>query len=118
MRSVPHRSKRNAEFILQAMIQNSSTTSWNDQGEFILRGNVVRGTHMVDLIKTATGVSNVTDRRAPAGWDEFLEGLACINIPNSVIPNTQTRSRVQAFKITPLKISRRRKKRKNDWEDY
>ncbi|MGH0141891.1 UNVERIFIED_CONTAM: hypothetical protein FKN15_051274 [Acipenser sinensis] len=118
MRSVPHRSKRNAEFILQAMIQNSSTTSWNDQGEFILRGNVVRGTHMVDLIKTATGVSNVTDRRAPTGWDEFLEGLACINIPNSVIPNTQTRSRVQAFKITPLKISRRRKKRKNDWEDY
>lgn len=53
---------------------------------------------MYDLIKNVTASHNVSDSRRPTGWSEYLQSLALLNVPFSVVPNLQVRRKIEEFK--------------------
>ena len=81
--SIPKTFQRQAKWLLQR-IQNSDHLGWNEQGELIVDGNPVPGTHMVDLI------NDVVRRRKtsqPMGWRVFSRALNRLNVPQEVVGN-------------------------------
>ena len=49
LKSLPPRDRKNARYIMQKLV--GSDGGWTSRGEFIYRGNVVKGSHMIDLFK-------------------------------------------------------------------
>jgi hypothetical protein len=67
---VPARNRKNVRYIMNKIKDSKGTATWNDKGEFILQGVVVKGSHMLDLLTTAA--HKVADDRRPPGWRKFL----------------------------------------------
>lgn len=99
--NVSARNKRNASYIMEKILKSDNVASWNDDGEFIFKGNTIEGSHMVDLLKNLTAPYKVSEDRRPLGWKELLHTVANLNIPFSTIPNGDVRR-----KITDIKRSK------------
>lgn len=91
------RSRKNAELILTALTR-ASGVSWNDRGEIIIDNQIIRGSHLYDLIKSATATRRATDVSWPAGWSTFLKTLARLNVPLSAFPNAEVRRTISQYK--------------------
>lgn len=102
LKNVPSRSVKNSRYILDKMSKAKGLSSWNESGEFVFRGKVVQGSHMVDLLKNVTAPQNVRDERRPPGWSEFLHAFGELNIPFSTVPNQQVRRTINSLKSKPL----------------
>ncbi len=50
--------------------------SWTDSGEFVFKGRVIDGSHMLDLVKSITASHMIRDEYRPRGWSEFLDAFA------------------------------------------
>ncbi len=50
--------------------------SWTDSGEFVFKGRVIDGSHMLDLVKSITASHMIRDEYRPCGWSEFLDAFA------------------------------------------
>jgi hypothetical protein len=98
---VPLRNRKNVKYIMNKIKDSKGIAAWNDSGEFILQGSVVRGSHMQDLLKSTTAAHKVADDRRPPGWRQFLKALAILNIPLSGVPNHKLRQQIQALKQKP-----------------
>lgn len=102
LKNIPTRQRKKAEYILQQMERSKDITAWSKNGEFILNGRTLAGTHLMDLIQNITAPHNVADPNRPRGWDEFLNALSAINIPDSSISNRSVRQKIGQYKnITP-----------------
>lgn len=101
IKGVPPRSKKNATYVLEKIAKSGDVATWNAKGEFVFRGKAVSGSHMLDLIKNITASHKVSDDRRPLGWQKFIEALAIINMPLSVVPNQQVRNKISTHKKTP-----------------
>ena len=101
LKTIPLRCKKNAQHILERMLDSQDTASWTESGEFVLNKMVVSGTHIIDLVKSATAPQKI--RHRPRGWDEFLRAMASLNIPLSTVPNREVQQLVESLKrpVTP-----------------
>mgnify|MGYP002804737093 FL=1 len=58
--------------LLSKMAPSKDLTSWNDQGEFLYKGQPIAGSHVYDLVKGITYPKTLTPQNAPRGWEQFL----------------------------------------------
>ena len=83
IRTVPPKYQRKAQHILKR-IQHASNMNWNERGEYIHNGEVIRGSNIVDLVNDV-----VRHRKAfhPHGWQEFALALRQGSVPQDLIGN-------------------------------
>ena len=125
--NMPPRSRSNARYILDKLATSGEAATWNAQGEFISHGNIIRGSHIFDLVKRATSFQVGRKNVVPEGWGDFIKVIADLNIPLATMPSARVRSDVMALKqpfnppvsrhddfSTPVRPTRRSKKRL-DW---
>ncbi len=130
LNNVPQRSLKNVKYILDKMSNAKPLSSWTSSGEFVFKGHVISGSHVLDLVKSITAPHTIRDEYRPHGWNEFLDAFAILNIPFSTIANTQVKRTVEALKrktpahiqqmppkITPPLKKRMRKKLSNPVEN-
>ena len=98
LNNIAKNSRTKAQYILEKMSGARHIASWNNQGEFVFNNRTIPGTHLYDLIKNVTYVQNIPDKRRPKGWTEYLQALAEINIPLSLISNPEVRDLVEGYK--------------------
>ena len=81
--SVPKLVRGKAEQLAKVVLREMT---WSPKGELIVNGQVLPGTHVVDLVGNA-----VRQRKSfrPAGRDAFLEELSRINVPRELIGNQE-----------------------------
>ena len=81
--SVPKLVRGKAEQLAKVVLREMT---WSPKGELIVNGQVLPGTHVVDLVGNA-----VRQRKSfrPAGRDAFIEGLSRINVPRELIGNQE-----------------------------
>ena len=60
---MPVRSKKNAQHILEKMLNSQDTATWREMGEFVFNGIVIPGTHIFDLVRSATAPQTTRRRR-------------------------------------------------------
>lgn len=85
--------QKNASFILNKLY-HSDLLSWNTAGEVTINGELIKGSHILDLMKTLSNRRFHT-KNAPTGWSEFLETISNLNIPLTTIANTHARQQLQ-----------------------
>ena len=83
VRTVPPKYERKAAHILKR-IQHAPNMNWNERGEYIHNGEVIKGSNIVDLVNDV-----VRHRKAlhPHGWQEFARALRQGNVPQDLIWN-------------------------------
>ena len=79
------------------MIKDSNgILDYNNQGEFLLDGHVIKGSHVSDLVYDVLfGKSGFE----PRGVEQFLGGLARLNVPERLIGNKSRRSVIRQMKL-------------------
>lgn len=77
--------RKNAELLLNKMLQSRDITSWNELGEFFYNGDIIQGTNMLDLVRSATQIHKLHKEELPQGWYAFMNTMAKLNIPSVVI---------------------------------
>ena len=97
--------KKKAKTIFD-MIQNSNgILDYNDKGELLLDGHVIRGSHISDLVYDILfGKSGFE----PRGVEQFLGGLVRLNVPERLITNKTRRSMLRQMKQSAPSESRKR----------
>lgn len=82
--SVPKAMRTKAAQLVRKISSSDGALNWNDAGELVVKDQVVKGSHMVDLINDA-----VRRRKSvrPTGVEEFTKGLAQLNTPRELIGN-------------------------------
>lgn len=93
------RFKKNTELLLNKMLQNSDITTWNDKSEFIYKGDVIPGSNMLDLVRNTTQSHGLLKSKIPHGWDAFMQAMAELNMPSTVVGNSTTREILDGLKM-------------------
>lgn len=91
--NIGSRNRKNAAYILQKL-RDSDLLRWNRSGEIIVRDKLIKGSHMMDLMKTLTNRRFHT-KTIPRGWEEFLKTISELNIPITVVTNTHAREQLR-----------------------
>ena len=81
IRTVPVKFRGKAENLLKC-IEQEPTMHWNERGEFVHNGQVIKGSNIVDL------VNDVVRQRKdfhPHGWQEFARALRRGNVPQDLV---------------------------------
>ena len=84
-----------AKSMLDMIKTSGNILSYNDQGEMIVEGKVVNGSHISDLIYDV-----LLGRKGfePRGWEQFLAGLIKMNVPERIVTNTNRRNKMLKMK--------------------
>lgn len=101
LQSLPVRDRPSALFVIRKLAAEGSGGGWSDNGEFIYRGRVVKGSHLLDLLKHLTS-SFKRPHNTPVGWNQFLNLLTDLNVPSSMIHNKHAREQYQRLKSGPV----------------
>lgn len=121
LKSMPKHNRKNAEYILKKLSERSE--SWTSLGEFVYKGNVVKGSHMIDLLKNLMLPFKKSGAPLPRGWSDFLHTLSEVNIPISSVNNPYARDEYRRFKTegegasienakSPPSVKQRRRRRR------
>lgn len=85
VQNLPARYRNNAQYIIKKLTK--SRGGWTPRGEFVYNGDVVKGSHLLDLFKSLT--VSLKKSQPPKGWTGFLNTLSELNIPLSMMSNPQ-----------------------------
>ena len=91
---VPKTYKRKAQLLLEKIKKNDAM-NWNDKGELKIGEDVVKGSNITDLINDVLHARKGFD---PLGWQQFVRGLASMNVPETLVGNVSRRTIVQRHK--------------------
>lgn len=83
-------------------LKQSNIISWDDQGNFVYKGQVQPNTNIVDIVNDI-----VRDRKtnpAPKGWQLVAQGIKELNLPNEIVKNQRRYNTAQL--TTPQKPKR------------
>ena len=83
--SVPVTLRKKAERLLKHLKADRNVIDWNQRGEIIAEGNIVKGSHLIDLIKDTLRKRKDFN---PRGWKEFNKALAVLNTPQDLVGNS------------------------------
>lgn len=86
--TVPKLLQRKAEALMHFLIQQN-VINWNDQGEIVVDGEAIKGSHIIDLIKNVLSRHTV---QHPIGYLKFYEVLQSNNTPSAFMINENPRS--------------------------
>ena len=104
LRHMPERKTENASALL-AFLKEHPEIQWNERGEIMDKGDVIRGSNIADIF-------NYTVREMkhePRGWSHFYEQLLNGNVPQLAIGNSIVRRQVtQRYAQPPAQPSPRR----------
>lgn len=83
LQTVPKTLRRKAETILDR-ISREPNMSWNERGEFVYNGEVIKGSNVVDLVNDM-----IRQRKSfqPRGWEDFARALRQSNVPQDLVGN-------------------------------
>lgn len=98
--NVNKRFKKNAIVLLNKLGQDKNLSSWDDKGSFVYKGSVVNGSNMLDLVRAVTQTRSVPSKRVPKGWDVFMNAMAELNVPSSVMGNAANRDLLERLKAS------------------
>lgn len=98
LRGVSTRYRKNAELLLNKMKQHQDVSTWDDRGTFLYKGVPIPGTNILDLVKGASQHRAPTEKRKPKGWDDFMNAMAEVNIPTSVLGSTTVKEQIEKLK--------------------
>lgn len=101
LNSINMRYRKNAELLLNKLLKNKNVASWEGNGTFVYRGNPVNGSNLLDLVRGATQPQALSQRRIPRGWEEFMQTLAELNMPSTVMGNAANRDVLARLKENP-----------------
>lgn len=96
LKSLPPRDRKNARYIMQKLAEGGG--GWTKRGEFVYKGDAVRGSHMIDLFKNLSLSFKSKNQTRPKGWNAFLTTLVETNIPSSSIHNRRARDQYARLK--------------------
>ena len=98
LQSVPKTLKPRAELLLKKLKEKQDLMNWNDRGELVYNGRVIKGSNMIDLVNDVIRNRKTSN---PEGWNYFARGLAQMNIPNEIVQNSNRRKVIQQYKYHP-----------------
>ena len=84
--SIPKTYARKASLLLANLLSHSSVIQWDNSGVVTIRGNVIPGSNIIDLVGDLV---RPLKRSNPVGWDRMAELLDTINTPFEYIGNPQ-----------------------------
>ena len=97
--------KKKAKTLFSIIKKSNGILDFNDQGELLLDGHVIRGSHVSDLVyDTLFGKSGLE----PRGMEQFLSGLVRINVPERLIANKSRRVTIRRMKQSTPPSSKKR----------
>ncbi|XP_032081574.1 uncharacterized protein LOC116514209 [Thamnophis elegans] len=97
---VSTRYRKNAELLLNKMKQHQDVSTWDERGTFLYKGVPIPGTNILDLVKGASQHRAPTEKRKPKGWDDFMNAMAEVNVPTSVLGSTAVKEQIEKLKDT------------------
>ena len=83
VRTVPLKFRAKAENLLKR-IEREPNMHWNERGEFVHDGRVIKGSNIVDLVNDV--VRHRKDFQ-PHGWQDFARALRRGNVPQDLVGN-------------------------------
>jgi len=106
--SLPKTSKKHGKMLIDYLKLYPNIIRWNDKGEIIYQGQLVKGTNITDLI---LDVMSVRSKKHLPTFHEatFTKALADINVPNDWIKNGKRLDEIRLYKyeeerkVTPKK---------------
>ena len=90
--------RKHAKVLLTKLSQHKDISSWDDQGGFVYKGVLVKGSNMLDLVWRTLQTHAGTTKRPPKGWDIFMKAMAELNVPSSVMGNVVNRDHLERLK--------------------
>lgn len=81
--TVPLQFKRKAEQ-LYSLLKKSSDLEWTNDGALKIKGNLIRGANLVDLVND---VLRSRKKVNPEGWRDFALALRDLNVPQEFVGN-------------------------------
>ena len=96
IKNLPQRDRKNAQYIMQKLSEGG--VDWNSRGEFVHKGNAVKGSHIMDLFKNLS-LSYKKPQSSPKGWTRFLNTLAEVNVPLSMVNNRHACDEYKSLKM-------------------
>ncbi|KYO43929.1 hypothetical protein Y1Q_0012888 [Alligator mississippiensis] len=97
--NVHGRYRKNAEVLLTKLSQHKGISSWDDQGGFVYKGMLIKGSNMLDLVQGTLQIHTGTSKCTPKGWDIFMKAMAELNMPSSVMGNTMSRDHPERLQV-------------------
>lgn len=70
LENLPVRGRENPKYVLRKISETGD--SWTKKGEFTYKARTVKGSHMINLVKTLTASCKMFDFSPPRGSSEFL----------------------------------------------
>lgn len=98
--NVHTRYRKNAKVLLSKLSQHKDISSWDDQGGFIYKGMLVKGSNMLDLVRRTLQTHAGATKQPPKGWDIFMKAMAELNVPSSVMGNVVNRDHLERLKAS------------------
>ena len=81
--SVPAKFQRKGQLLLERLRKNPDI-DWNERGELVVKGQVISGSNVVDLVNDAL---RRRKRFEPRGWEIFADALRETNVPQDLVGN-------------------------------
>ena len=101
LNSIPKSYRQKGSQILDIIMQNNDNIiSWNNQKELVYNNDVIKGSNITDLLYET--LRSKGKQLNPVGWNEFITGLARINVPEYLVGNYKNRSLIQDLKTTGI----------------
>ncbi|KYO40990.1 hypothetical protein Y1Q_0013735 [Alligator mississippiensis] len=92
--------RKNAKVLLTKLSQHKDISSWDDQGGFVYKEMLVKGSNMLDLGQGTLQTHAGSSKHPPKGWDIFMKAMAELNIPSSVMGNTVNRDHLERLEVS------------------
>lgn len=95
--SLPKNLQSNAERVL-SYLKKGNILSWNDDSEVIYKGDVFKGTNIVDNLYSILDSNNKRKKYNVFEENLFLKGLSEANIPNYLIKNKKKLDVIKSYR--------------------
>lgn len=102
--AIPKMYKNKAKMLLNRL-ESSKNVSWDERGEVTIKGNIVLGSNIIDLVSDVVRPRKTSN---PFGWQQFLTFLKELNIPREFITNPRRLSFIDRGVLTSTTSLRKR----------
>ena len=84
-----------AKTLLELVKNSGGILDYNNQGELVVEGKAIPGSHISDVLYDILLGKKGFE---PRGWEQFLQGLIKMNVPERIVGNTNRRYKMIKMK--------------------
>ncbi|XP_057299226.1 uncharacterized protein LOC130629866 [Hydractinia symbiolongicarpus] len=96
--NLPKSMKKTAGLLEQYLRQYSDRVAWNERGELIYRGDIIRGSNVSDLFRNILTKTGKHDKSGTLPTSTFTKILAELNVPEEWIRNEKQLNLYHAYR--------------------